>query len=87
MTYRNRVTVTNEAFALMVLQHHCYKWKPENETKKKKQVTSNSKGKSMKYYMAMTKVLNVHREANNEKYKAAEIWLQERMKEEEEEAG
>ena len=35
-TYRNRVTVTNEAFVLMVLQHHCYKWKPENEIEKKK---------------------------------------------------
>lgn len=85
-TYKERVTVTDEAFALMVLQHHCYKWKPD-ERDKKKRVTGDSKGKSMKYYMNITKELSDYREANDEKFKYGESWLQNRMDEEEEEEG
>ena len=86
-TYRERVTVTDEAYALMVMEHHNYKWKEREGNDKKKRVTGESKDESRKYYMKKTKELSEYRKANDDKYKVAEEWLQEMMDKEKEEEG
>lgn len=82
-SYRESVTITDEAFAFMVLQHHRQKWSPETEEDKKKRVTGGDKEKSMAYFVETTKFLKKWREENDAKYKVGEEWLEKQRKEDE----
>lgn len=79
-SYREAVTVTDEAYALMVLQHHDSKWKPDTGEDKKKRVTGGDKEKSMAYYLEKVKKLSELREKNADKYDIGEKWLEEERK-------
>ena len=87
-TYRESVTITDEAYAFMVLQHHRQKWKPESEEDKKKRVTGGDKEKSLHYYTEMTGFLKKFREEHDDKFLVGEEWLEtERKKEEKDQGG
>ena len=82
VNYRKTVTPTDEAFALMALEHHKSKWKKEEtsnggqgEREKRKRITGAATSESRQYYTKMTKKMGEIRKNKAEKYSAGESWL------------
>lgn len=87
VNYQQAVTPTDEAFALMALEHHKSKWTNEQTAsnegqgeKKKKRITGSVLSESRRYYSMMTKKMGEIRKGKAEKYSAGEQWLQEEAK-------
>lgn len=89
-TYRERVTHSDEAFALMALQFHQEKWTEGDDPsgteeqqpprKKRKRVTGAGNSKSKKYYTDTMKELYDFRKNNKDKYTVAEAWLEKEIR-------
>ena len=87
VNYRENVTQTDEAFALMALEYHKSKWKnkettsngSQGEKEKRKRVTGAATSESRQYYTKMTKKMGDIRKNKAEKYSNGERWLQDEM--------
>ena len=81
LTYRDRVTTSDEAFAFMVIEYHKEKWKNKDKEEKKR-LTGKDKGDAIAFYKSTTKALKKYREDCGDKfYPAGEEWYEKKRKE------
>ena len=97
LRYREAVTPTDEAFAMMALKHHKSKWEKKaeagraqgretgagngGEKEKKTRVTGSATSESRQFYTKMTKKMSKFRKENEDKCGTGEEWLEKMRRE------